>query len=367
MNSPVQTQNTTTRAIEIAIRLGLIFLILAWCLHILSPFVSLIVWGAIIAVAIYPLFIKFVQILGGKRKLAFSLVAILMLALVLLPVISLTNSMLDSATVLGTMITEGTLHVPPPSESVMKWPLLGETIHSVWLQASVDLSSLLEKYARQLTWIGQKFLGLASGVGVGAVQFVISMFIAAVLLLSAESINEALLKIARRLSTEYGEYLLDISEKTVRSVAIGVIGVAFVQAVLAGIGMMIADIPAAGLLTMIILVLAIAQLPNQVVLIPVIIYLFSVDNHTMAIFMVVVSVLVSVSESILKTLFFGRGVDAPMVVILMGAIGGMLVSGIVGLFTGAVVLAVGYKLLQAWLNMGEPAPEIVTENIALPD
>ncbi len=300
MNLPGQVQNSTTQAIEIAIRLGLIFLILAWCLYILSPFISLIVWGGIIAVAIYPLFLKFVQTLGGRKKLAFALVAILMLALILFPVISLTGSMVESATELGTKINEGTLHIPPPSESVTRWPLIGQVIYDTWLQASVDMSTLLGKYAKQLTWIGQKFLGLASGVGVGAVQFIFSLIIAVFLLASADTINPALQKIARRLSTQHGEYLLGISEKTVRSVAVGVIGIAFIQAVLAGIGMMIAGVPAAGLLGIFVLVLAIAQLPNQVVLVPVIIFLFAVDNTTMAIFLAIWSALISVCEGLLK-------------------------------------------------------------------
>ena len=149
-----------------------------------------------------------------------------------------------------------------------------------------------------------------------------------------------------------------MSEKTIRSVAVGVIGIAFIQAFLAGIGMMFVGIPAAGLLAIIIMVLGIAQLPPLLVLVPVIIYLFSGDSTGTAIFFLVWSALVSASDMVLKPLLLGRGVDAPMMVILLGAIGGMITSGIVGLFIGAVILAVGYKLFQAWVEMGEPEPAL---------
>lgn len=355
----------TTQAIEIAIRLGLIFLILAWCLQILSPFISLIAWGAIIAVAIYPLFVKLTDKLGGKKKLAATLITVFSIAAIIIPVISLSESLVAGANSIGTQISSGTAHIPPPSETVKDWPLIGEKTYTFWQQASVDLTALLEKYPTQLSAVGKKLLGLAASTGVGVLQFIISLLIAAAFLASSESINASMLRLARRLSGDHGEDLLMISEKTVRSVAVGVIGIAFIQAVLGGIGMMIAGIPAAGLLAIIILVLGIAQLPPLLILAPVAIYLFSGDNTTIAVFFLIWSIMVSASDMVLKPLLLGRGVDAPMMVILLGAIGGMITSGIVGLFIGAVVLAVGYKLFGAWIDMGEPDSN--TESVTAPE
>jgi len=368
MNMSGQSQNDhTTQAIEIAIRLGLIFLILAWCLQILSPFISLIAWGGIIAVAIYPLFLKLADKLGGKKKLAVILIAVISIAAILIPVISLSGSLVDSATKVGNSIGTGVVHISPPSESVRDWPLIGEKTYNFWQEASVNLSALLGKYPDQLAAIGKKMLGLAAGVGIGILQFLISMLIAFVFIASADTINTALLKLARRLSGDHGEGLLFMSEKTVRSVAVGVIGIAFIQAFLAGIGMMIAGVPAAGLLAIIIMVIGIAQLPPLLVLIPVIIYLFSGDSTGMAVFFLVWSVMVSASDMVLKPLLLGRGVDAPMMVILLGAIGGMITSGIVGLFIGAVILAVGYKLFQAWIEMGDQDSDTITETVSAPE
>lgn len=362
MNLPGQSQHSpTTQAIEIAIRLGLIFLILAWCLQILKPFISLIAWGGIIAVSIYPLFLKLAGKLGGNRKLAVILIAVISIAAILIPVFSLSSSAVESATRVGTTISSGEVNISPPSESVREWPLVGEKTYEFWYQASEDLSELLEKYPSQLSAIGKKLLALAASAGVGVLQFVISMLIAAAFLANAGNINAALMKLARRLSGDHGESLLIMSEKTVRSVAVGVIGIAFIQAFLGGVGMILAGVPAAGLLAIIIMVLGIAQLPPLLVLLPVAIYLFSGDSMTTAVIFLVWSLLVSASDMVLKPLLLGRGVDAPMMVILLGAIGGMITSGIVGLFIGAVILAVGYKLFQAWVEMGEPEAASETE------
>jgi predicted PurR-regulated permease PerM len=353
MNQASQTNNSTNQAIEIAIRLGVIFLLVYFCLQILSPFIFLVIWGAITAVAIYPLFTRLADRLGGRRKLTLTILTVAGIAIVLLPVISLSGSMADSAASIGHSIANGETSVPPPREAVREWPVIGENAYDFWQQASTDLTALMNTYSDQLAGLGKKLLGFAASVGLGVLKFIESLIIAAVFLASSDTANRHMRKLAHRLSGDHGVALLSLSEKTVRSVAVGVIGIAFIQAVLAGIGMLIAGVPAAGLLAIITLVLGIAQLPPLLVLIPVTIYLFSGDSIGIAIFFLAWSIMVAASDLVLKPLLLGRGVDAPMMVILLGAIGGMLVFGIVGLFIGAVVLAVAYKLLQAWIEMDD--------------
>ena len=366
MNSPENSRNSTALAIEIAIRLGLIFLILAWCLQILTPFISIIVWGAIIAVALHVPFLKLIEKLGGRRKLAVTLIVVLGIAIILVPVISLSSSMVDGATKLGTQVSEGSIHIAAPPEYVKEWPIIGEKTYNFWLQSSQDLRAVLEQYPHQLAALGKKMLGAAAGVGAGVLQFIVSFLIAAVFLLNAEGARASMLRLANRLTADQGEELLDMSVSTIRSVAVGVIGIAFIQALLGGLGMMFAGVPAAGLLAIVILVFAIAQLPPLLVLGPVAFYVFSAENTTVAMIFLVWSILVSFSDAVLKPLFLGRGVDVPMLVILLGAIGGMITSGIVGLFVGAIILALGYKLLQAWLEWGNPTDE-VTANAGEPE
>lgn len=358
MNQPVDSQNSaTTQAIEIAIRLGVIFLIMAWCLQILTPFIGLVAWGAIISVAIYKPFLKLVEKLGGRKKLALTLIAVGSIAAILVPVVSLSTSMMESASTIGEQIDAGTLQIAPPNESVREWPLIGEKTYGLWHQASVDLSALLDKYPEQVASAGKKLLGIAKGMGGGILQFIISMLIAVAFLSGADSAGTAMKRIATRLAGEQGEPLLELSTATIRSVAVGVIGIAFIQAVLGGLGMMFAGVPMAGLLAIVILVLAIAQLPPILVLAPVIFWVFSVESTTVAVIFMIWSILVSMSDAVLKPIFLGRGVDAPMLVILLGAIGGMITSGIVGLFIGAVILALGYKLFQVWVEWGNPDKE----------
>ena len=355
MNSSGQPQPTsTTQAIEIAIRLTLIFLILAWCLKILTPFISLIAWGAIIAVAIYSPYQKLVEKLGGRKKLAVTLVAVIGIAFILIPIGSLSTSMVEGAVKLGHEVSSGSVSIPVPSESVREWPLIGEKTYKLWSDASGNLRTFLEQYPHQLSVIGKKLLGAAAGVGIGLLQFVISTLIAAVFLLGVESARESMQKLANRLAGQHGEEMLDMSISTIRSVAVGVIGIAFIQAILGGLGMLFAGVPAAGLFAIIILVLAIAQLPPILILGPVAFYVFSAESTTVAVLFLIWAILVSSSDMVLKPLLLGRGVDVPMIVILLGAIGGMITSGIVGLFIGAVILALGYKLFSLWIQMGNP-------------
>jgi len=157
-----------------------------------------------------------------------------------------------------------------------------------------------------------------------------------------------------RLFSGRSDEIIELASATIRSVAVGVLGIAFIQAMAGGAGMVIVGVPGAGLWALFILVLAIAQLPPLLVLLPAIIYVFSTnDSTTVALIFTVWSVLVSFSDALLKPLLLGRGVKAPMLVILLGAIGGLIHSGFIGLFLGAVLLALGYQLFTAWLKIGE--------------
>lgn len=373
MSSPDLSINSpTTRVIEIAIRLGIVFLILAACLQILSPFVSLLVWAAIIAISIYRPFLKLVAALGGRKKPAVVLIAIFGIAIILVPVVLLSLSMADSTTRLGYDIMAGGVHIPPPSESVRGWPLVGEKVYEFWQQASSNLRALLEKYPEQVRTFGKAMLSGAAGVGIGLLQFIASLLIATAFLSSSAALIKGTQSLAFRLSGERGRAILDMSVGTVRSVAVGVIGIAAFQAVLGGLGMMVVGVPGAGLLALVLLIAGIAQIPLLLITLPIAIYVFSVQSTTVAIVFLIWSIVVSVSDAALKPMFLGRGVDAPMLVILLGAIGGMLTAGVVGLFTGAVVLAVGYKLFKAWLELGPTEPpeagatQLLEANLAEP-
>ena len=352
MNNSEFTQNT----IEAAVRLGLLLLLATWCFKIIAPFIVPVMWGVIIAVAIYPLFIKLKSVMGNRNKLAATVYTLIMLTSLITPTVMISNSVIDSSSIISERYEAGTLEIPPPNDSVKEWPLIGEKTHAVWLQASLSLEDTLKTYEAETKKVGKAIVSGAAGAAGTILQFVLSIIISGILVANASGAYDVTIKIFKRLTNEdAGKTYADLSKATIRSVAQGVLGVAIIQAVLSALGMMVMDVPAWGLWTLMVLVMAIAQLPPIFVLGFVSAYVFSVAETTPAVIFLVYCLIVSGSDGFLKPLFLGRGMSTPMLVILLGAIGGMMMSGIIGLFVGAIVLALGYELFMAWLNKTEVA------------
>jgi len=346
------------RALEAAIRIGLVVLLVLWCFNIVRPFIMLVLWGSIFAVAIYPLFVKLGSALGGSQKAAATVITLVTLALLITPTVMLTESAIKNSQHMAQQLREGTLTIPPPPDKVQTWPLVGKKLYSTWDLAATNLGEAASKYKEQLTGLGKWLLSAAAGAGLTVLQFVISIIIAGVLLVYAKNSCRGIEVVAARLmGGRNGKEFTEMAGATIRSVAQGVLGVAVIQSILAGIGLLVMGVPYAGIWTLIVLLMSILQLPSIILLGPIIIYVFSVAATVPAVLFMIWSLLVGLSDNILKPLLLGRGLDIPMLVILMGAIGGMVLSGLVGLFVGAVVLAVGYRLFTAWLGHGvQPQP-----------
>ncbi|MFV1985614.1 MAG: AI-2E family transporter [Thiohalomonadales bacterium] len=348
----------TMQAIETTIRIGLIILLLSWCLDIVRPFILPVIWGIIIAVAIYPLFTKLKSMMGDRNKLAATVYTLVMIGLLITPTIMISESLIDSSQKITEKVQSGTLVIPPPNKSVSEWPLIGDKVFNIWSEAATNLESTLKTYSAEVKKVGQIIINAAAGAGGTILQFVLSIIISGIFLATASAGHSATLKISQRLAGESnGKKFSALTIATIRSVAQGVLGVAIIQAALAAIGLYFMDVPAWGLWTILVLVLAIAQLPPIIILAPIIAYVFSYADTTPAIIFTIWSIIVSASDGFLKPLFLGRGMETPMLVILLGAIGGMMLSGIIGLFIGAVVLALGYELFISWLNYHEPQLE----------
>lgn len=260
------------------------------------------------------------------------------------------SSLFKSIHTISTQLDAGTLEVPPPSQSVAEWPLVGPKLHEVWSGASRNLSGTINKYSEEVKKAASWFLGAAAGAGAGLLQFIIAVLIAAAFMANAEPIDRFLQKFAVRLAGKRGQGMGELAGATVRSVAQGVLGVAVIQALLSGIGMLLVGVPGAGLWAVLVLVLAVIQLPPILVLGPVAAYVFSEASTVPALLFLVWALVVSASDAVLKPMLLGRGLDIPMLVILLGAIGGMVFAGIIGLFVGSVVLALSYRLFLAWLE-----------------
>jgi predicted PurR-regulated permease PerM len=267
----------------------------------------------------------------------------------------------------GEQLNSGTVSISPPDESVADWPLIGEKVHEIWSDAASNLEATLNKFNAELKTLGRQVVGFAGSMAIGILQFVISIIIAGVFLVSAKGGHKTAVTFSSSLVGDRGEALIGLAVATIRSVAKGVLGVAIIQALLSSIGLVAIGVPAPGIWSFAVLLLGIMQLPPLIILGPIAVWVFSVADPVPATIFAVYAFIVSISDSFLKPLFLGRGMDIPMLVILLGAIGGMIMSGIVGLFLGAIVLALGYTILVAWMetdelnNPRQPAEETEAE------
>ncbi len=353
------------RVLEIGIRIGLLLLLVVWSFEIVRPFIVPVFWGIILAVATYPAYRKLHAALGGRSGLAAVLVTILLLVLLAGPMIMLAGTMVEGARELAEQLSEGQLIIPPPPESVAAWPVIGEPLAAFWDLASNNLGAALEKIGPQIQAVGVWLLSAAGGVGFGILQFVFAIIISGGLLAYAKGGERAANAVAVRLMGEQGPKFADLAGATVRSVSRGILGVALIQAILAGLGFLAVGLPGAGLLALLCLFLAVIQIGIALITIPAVIYVFATADTVIAVLFLVWSVFATALDNFLKPILLGRGVQVPMAIIFVGAIGGFLAHGIIGLFVGSVVLALAYTLFRAWLGqIQEPGPESSTPTAA---
>ncbi len=342
-------------AMNAFLRIGLLLLLISYCMRIAGPFINLTLWAIIIAVALHPMHLKFAALLGNRPKLSATIIVLVGLALLLVPVSMLAESSIDSMRNLGGELRAGELSIPPPSDKVASWPLIGEKVYGVWSGAAENLEATINQFRPQLITFGDKTLRAAGGVAGGVLAFVVSLIVAGFLLLSAESGYAWTRQLATKLAGDRGPPLADLCVATIRSVAKGVLGVAFAQTLLAAVGLVLMGVPYTGIILAIILLLAVMQIPTVVVIGPLVVWVYSIADAGPATIFAVWMVFVSLSDNFLKPLLLGRGVEIPTLVILVGAIGGAIYAGFIGLFLGAVILALFYQLLNAWMYPGSAA------------
>jgi len=336
--------------LDTILKLGILLALMIWCFHIISPFLYPIIWGIIIAAASYGSFHRLSEKIGHRPTLAAILVTLIFLAVMIVPVVLLTDSMASGVEALADEARQGTLRIPPPPESVAGWPLVGETLHGIWLKASVNIESVLKQFAPQLKAMGSWLLSAAAGAGYGLLQFTLSILIAGLLLANAETSLRAVIALATRLAGKEGVKFVEIAAKTVKGVTRGILGVAIIQGILAGLGFLVAGIPGAGLWAFVAMVLAVIQIGILPVTLPAIIYVFSTAEPLTAILFLVWNIVISTIDNVLKPLLMGKGAVVPIPVIFIGAIGGFMATGILGLFTGAIILSIGYTLYKTWVE-----------------
>ena len=354
---PSNDKTLIARTMEITIHVGIVMLLLFWCFRIAQPFIQIFVWGIIIAIAVFPAYRWLNSVLRGRKKLAAALVTLLLLVIIVVPCVMFALSLVETAQKLSADFIGGSLRIPSPPESIKSWPVIGQTLHGFWHLSSENLTAALGQIAPYLKSLGLWLLNSAAGAGFGIVSFVISILIAGILLANGARGAQVAKAIAVRLAGERGADLVELSRATVRSVARGILGVALIQAILAGLGCLVVGVPGAGLWALVVLILAVVQLPTFIILAPIVIYVFYTTGTVPAVLFAIWNLLVGGCDSFLKPLLMGRGVDVPMLVVFIGAIGGFILNGIIGLFLGAIILSLGFKLFELWLNVNAEEKE----------
>jgi len=354
----------SSRLMDVLVRASLIGTLAVLCYRVLAPFLSLIAWSTILAVTMYPLHQWLARKIGGRQWLASAILLITGFLLIIIPSGLLMNSFADSVRSFIVAVKNNTLDIPTPSERVEQWPVVGEKVYGIWSKADADLPGLVQSMQPKIGELAHKALAMVAGIGGGLLLFLGSFIIASIVMAYGKSGSRGSRAMFHRVAgLERGEALARLSTATIRTVALGVIGIAFIQAILIGLALLLAGIPAAGVLSIIALVLSIAQVPVLVVTIPVIIYIWSGGDYgnAAAITHTVILLVAGMADNVLKPLMLGRGTDVPMPVILFGALGGLASRGILGMFVGATVLALGYEIFKGWIASNPDSDAAVSE------
>jgi predicted PurR-regulated permease PerM len=334
----------------LAVRLALLAFLLYWSFVLVRPFIPMLAWSMVLAVALYPPYDWLAVHLGDRPKLAAVLVTGISLLIVVGPVTWLGVGLIDGLQDFAGQLGAGTLAIPSPPEGVKEWPLVGAQFYGLWDQASRNLGAALREIAPHLKPLAGPVLAFAGGAGLGTLKFILSVALSGFLFIYGPALVVAIRRIQRRVVTQRNEDFVALAGLTIRTVSQGVIGVAALQSLLAGIGLKLAGVPHAGVLAFAVLVLAILQIGSAIVLLPVIIWIWATRDFAVALPLTIYLLVVGLADNILKPMLMGRGLNTPMLVIFIGVLGGMIAHGIVGLFVGPIILAVAWQLMLAWIH-----------------
>ncbi|MCA1433002.1 AI-2E family transporter [Bradyrhizobium sp. BRP20] len=341
--------------VQVVIRLGLLGLLIFWTFLVIRPFVPILSWSAVLAVAFHPVFAWLAQRLGGRPRTASAVLTLITLGIVIGPAAWLGLSAVEGIRDLAAQIGSGDLALQAAPEQIRSWPLIGPQLYAIWNEAYTNIRAALREVAPYLKPLAGVMLSFAGDTGIGMLQFLLSVIVAGFLLPHGAQLVAALRGFLLRVVPGRSEHFLELAGATIRAVAQGIIGVAILQALLAGIGFKLAEIPSAGLLAVVVLLLSIVQIGAGPVLFPVLVWIWVDKDVTVALLLTVYLVVVGLLDNVLKPLLMGRGLTTPTLVILIGVIGGTLAHGIIGLFIGPIILSVAWELATAWTGIDRAA------------
>jgi len=331
-----------------------LLLLIATSLWVLRPFLAAAVGATMLVVATWPLLKALQARLGNRRAPAVALMTLGLLLLLILPLWAAIDTIArhaDQITALAKSVADSGL--PQPPEWVGGVPVVGAKIAAAWAHtAHAGPDGLVARLAPYASDAARWVLGRAGGVGGMLVHFLLVVILSSILYADGEAAARGVRRFGRRLAGERGESSVVLAGQAIRAVALGVGVTAVVQTVLGGLGLAIAGVPFASLLSAVMLMLCIAQLGPALVLFPAVAWMYWTGENAWGSFLLVWSLVVTTLDNVLRPLLIKRGADLPLLLIFAGVIGGMLGFGLIGIFVGPVVLAVTYTLLEAWIDDG---------------
>jgi len=340
--------------------LGAIFLggLIVASLWILRPFIAAAIWATMIVVATWPVLLWFQARLWRRRWLAIAAMTGVLLLVFAVPLaLAIGTVVLNADAIVSGLKSKASFRMPTPPAWIAHLPFIGPKVVPVWEQvAASGVEGLLARVMPYGGRLAQWLVAEAGNVGLLFAQFLLTLVLTALMYASGETAAQVVLRFGRRLAGDRGETAVQLAGQAIRGVALGVVVTAIVQAALSGIGLGVAGVKFAGLLTAVVAFLCIAQIGPSPVLVPAVIWLYWSGEPAWGTFLLVWTLIVVTLDNVLRPLLIKRGADLPLLLIFAGVVGGLLAFGLVGVFVGPVVLAVAYTLLRAWIDDDGPAP-----------
>ncbi|MFQ6180612.1 AI-2E family transporter [Sinorhizobium meliloti] len=364
-DDPAGRSSIEAKITEIA-RIGIVGLFAYWSLTLIAPFAIILIWSAILAVALYPAYFALSVMLGQRPRLAATLITLVCLVIIVGPLAAIAISFAEGVQALLARLDEGSLLVPVPPESIRNWPLVGERIHAGWSMASDNLEAALRQIEPSLLQAGSKVLGKLASIGIDLLGFVVSVLVAGFLFRSGERLAETAEGLADRVGGDRGVGFVRLAAATIRNVARGVIGVALLQAFLCALVLHLFKVPAPGAIAFMVLILCIVQIGPALVLVPVMIWAWVQMDFGPAVLLTLLLMPLFIIDNVMKPILVARGLSTPTLVILLGVLGGTLSYGLIGLFLGPIILSVFHDLLMIWMRPDTAAERAMPASSRLP-
>ena len=323
-------------------------------LWILRPFLPAVIWAATLVIATWPIMRRVQDRLWNSRALAVTIMTLVLLLVFVVPFwLAIGTIVQNSGQIVGWAESVASVGLPTPPSWLGDLPLIGSRAASAWQEvADIGVRELLQKARPYAGTMTQWFISAVGGFGMVLVQFLLTVAVSAIMYAKGERAAAKVIRFGVRLAGERGEQSVRLAAQAIRGVALGVVVTALIQSAIGGFGLVIAGVPFASVLCALMFMLCIAQIGPALVLLPAVIWMFASDDLGWAIFLLVCSILAIAIDNVIRPILIRKGADLPLLLILAGVIGGLMAFGLIGIFLGPTVLAVGYTLLGAWIDEG---------------